>query len=46
MHYVYQWQSFHIGYQRELTYKHKDDSYSVFGRRDKSGSTWLVLFIL
>lgn len=28
------------GYQRELTYKHDDGSYSAFGKSDKSGSTW------
>ena len=26
------------GYQRELTYKRKDGSYSAFGDRDKEGS--------
>ncbi|CAB0016198.1 unnamed protein product, partial [Nesidiocoris tenuis] len=31
-----------MGYQRELTYKHKDDSFSAFGESDKSGSTWYV----
>ena len=29
-----------IGYQRELTYKRYDGSYSTFGQRDKEGSTW------
>ncbi|XP_070508210.1 CD109 antigen-like, partial [Chironomus tepperi] len=33
------------GYQRELTYKHDDGSYSAFGKRDKSGSTWLTAFV-
>lgn len=30
------------GYQRELTYKHDDGSYSAFGKRDESGNTWWV----
>lgn len=34
-----------IGYQRELTYKHTDGSYSAFGQSDKSGSTWLTAFV-
>lgn len=34
-----------IGYQRELTYKHKDGSFSAFGEHDKSGSTWLTAFV-
>lgn len=34
-----------IGYQRELTYKHKDGSFSAFGEQDKSGSTWLTAFV-
>jgi len=29
-----------IGYQRELTYKHDDGSYSAFGKSDPAGSTW------
>jgi CD109 antigen len=33
------------GYQRELTYKHNDGSYSAFGKSDKSGSTWLTAFV-
>uniref|UniRef100_A0A336LNM3 CD109 antigen n=1 Tax=Culicoides sonorensis TaxID=179676 RepID=A0A336LNM3_CULSO len=33
------------GYQRELTYKHKDGSFSAFGENDKSGSTWLTAFV-
>lgn len=28
------------GYQRELTYKHNDGSYSAFGQSDESGNTW------
>ena len=33
------------GYQRELTYKHDDGSYSAFGKSDNSGSTWLTAFV-
>ncbi|XP_031631360.1 CD109 antigen-like [Contarinia nasturtii] len=33
------------GYQRELTYRHSDGSYSVFGKSDNSGSTWLTAFV-
>lgn len=33
------------GYQRELTYKHPDGSYSAFGPSDKKGSTWLTAFV-
>lgn len=33
------------GYQRELTYKHNDGSYSAFGKYDKCGSTWLTAFV-
>lgn len=33
------------GYQRELTYKHDDGSYSAFGKADASGSTWLTAFV-
>ncbi|RUS86836.1 hypothetical protein EGW08_005432, partial [Elysia chlorotica] len=33
------------GYQRELTYKHKDGSFSAFGERDDSGSMWLTAFV-
>ena len=35
-----------IGYQRELTYRHSDGSYSAFGIRDQSGSTWLTAFVV
>ncbi|XP_033116725.1 CD109 antigen-like [Anneissia japonica] len=35
-----------IGYQRELTYQHKDGSFSAFGDRDPSGSTWLTAFVV
>lgn len=34
------------GYQRELSYKHDDGSYSAFGKRDKSGSTWLTAYVV
>ncbi|MFH0860142.1 MAG: alpha-2-macroglobulin family protein [Candidatus Altiarchaeota archaeon] len=34
------------GYQRELTYRHGDGSYSAFGERDESGSLWLTNFVL
>lgn len=34
-----------IGYQRELTYKHRDGSFSAFGESDKCGSTWLTAFV-
>uniref|UniRef100_A0A2C9JK11 Alpha-macroglobulin-like TED domain-containing protein n=1 Tax=Biomphalaria glabrata TaxID=6526 RepID=A0A2C9JK11_BIOGL len=33
------------GYQRELTYKHTDGSFSAFGNRDASGSMWLTAFV-
>jgi CD109 antigen len=34
------------GYQRELTYRHKDGSFSAFGESDKDGSLWLTAFVL
>ena len=34
------------GYQRELTYRHTDGSYSAFGNSDESGSTWLTAFVV
>ncbi|XP_033626083.1 CD109 antigen-like isoform X2 [Asterias rubens] len=34
------------GYQHELTYKHSDHSFSAFGDRDPSGSTWLTAFVI
>uniref|UniRef100_A0A8C6L8S2 Alpha-2-macroglobulin-like protein 1 n=1 Tax=Nothobranchius furzeri TaxID=105023 RepID=A0A8C6L8S2_NOTFU len=34
------------GYQRELTYKHTDGSYSAFGMSDDSGNTWLTSFVM
>jgi CD109 antigen len=35
------------GYQRELTYKHPDGSFSAFGSKDGGtpGSTWLTAFV-
>ncbi|XP_033103838.1 CD109 antigen-like, partial [Anneissia japonica] len=35
-----------IGYQKELTYQHKDGSFSAFGDHDPSGSTWLTAFVV
>ncbi|MDK2827028.1 MAG: antigen [Methanolobus sp.] len=34
------------GYQRELTYRHSDGSFSAFGENDESGSLWLTSFVL
>ncbi|XP_015766361.1 PREDICTED: ovostatin-like [Acropora digitifera] len=34
------------GYQRELTYKRDDGSYSAFGKRDSEGNMWLTAFVL
>jgi CD109 antigen len=34
------------GYQRELTYRHGDGSFSAFGEQDESGSLWLTAFVL
>ncbi|XP_077137824.1 CD109 antigen-like [Ranitomeya variabilis] len=33
------------GYQKELTYKRFDGSFSAFGNADSSGSTWLSAFV-
>lgn len=33
------------GYQRQLTYRHSDGSFSAFGKSDKTGSTWLTAFV-
>lgn len=33
------------GYQRQLTYKRGDGSFSAFGKQDKMGSTWLTAFV-
>lgn len=34
------------GYQRELTYRRNDGSFSAFGQNDESGSLWLTAFVL
>ena len=34
------------GYQRELTYRHDDGSYSAFGKSDREGSLWLTAFVI
>ena len=34
------------GYQRELTYRRADGSFSAFGDSDASGSLWLTAFVL
>ncbi|XP_042230883.1 alpha-1-macroglobulin-like [Homarus americanus] len=34
------------GYQQELNYRHSDGSFSAFGSKDSSGSTWLTAFVL
>jgi len=34
------------GYQRELTYRRTDGSFSAFGNQDKDGSLWLTAFVL
>ncbi len=34
------------GYQRELTYRRRDGSYSAFGDNDPQGSLWLSAFVL
>uniref|UniRef100_K1RWY1 CD109 antigen n=1 Tax=Magallana gigas TaxID=29159 RepID=K1RWY1_MAGGI len=34
------------GYQRELTFQHRDGSFSAFGDNDKSGSMWLTAFVV
>ncbi|XP_010167737.1 ovostatin [Antrostomus carolinensis] len=33
------------GYQKQLSYKHRDGSYSSFGTRDRKGSVWLTAFV-
>ncbi|KAM6093422.1 ovostatin-like [Theristicus caerulescens] len=33
------------GYQKQLSYKHRDGSYSSFGTRDSEGSVWLTAFV-
>ncbi|MDK2911071.1 MAG: antigen [Methanolobus sp.] len=34
------------GYQRQLTYRHSDGSFSAFGEGDPEGSLWLTAFVL
>ncbi|HEX2914285.1 MAG TPA: alpha-2-macroglobulin family protein [Chloroflexia bacterium] len=34
------------GYQREMTYRRNDGSFSAFGNSDPSGSLWLSAFVL
>jgi CD109 antigen len=34
------------GYQRELTYRRSDGSFSAFGESDDQGSLWLTAFVL
>ena len=34
------------GYQRELTYRREDGSFSAFGKSDKAGSTWLTAYVM
>lgn len=33
------------GYQRELTYRHNNGSFSAFGKLDHKGSTWLTALV-
>lgn len=35
-----------LGYQRQLSYKHEDGSYSAFGKGDERGSTWLTALVV
>ncbi|KAL7028449.1 hypothetical protein ACKWTF_005840 [Chironomus riparius] len=34
------------GYQNELRYQRTDGSFSAFGNKDKSGSTWLTAYVV
>ncbi len=34
------------GYQRELTYRRSDGSFSAFGNQDKEGCLWLTSFVM
>ncbi len=34
------------GYQRELTYRRSDGSFSAFGNQDQVGSLWLTAFVM
>ncbi|KFQ85029.1 Ovostatin, partial [Phoenicopterus ruber ruber] len=33
------------GYQKQLSYKHRDGSYSSFGTQDREGNAWLTAFV-
>ena len=35
-----------VGYQRELTYRRHDGSFSAFGDEDDEGSLWLTAFVM
>ena len=35
-----------VGYQRELTYRRQDGSFSAFGDSDDEGSLWLTAFVM
>lgn len=35
-----------IGYQRMLSFRHSDGSFSAFGNSDHSGSTWLTAYVV
>ena len=35
-----------VGYQRELTYRRQDGSFSAFGDSDDQGSLWLTAFVM
>ncbi|GBM01170.1 Alpha-2-macroglobulin [Araneus ventricosus] len=39
-------QNLNTGYQRELTYRHYDGSFSAFGENDREGSMFLTAFVL
>ncbi|XP_060570674.1 C3 and PZP-like alpha-2-macroglobulin domain-containing protein 8 [Ruditapes philippinarum] len=39
-------ESLHEGLQQELKFKRYDGSFSAFGNRDSSGSSWLTAFVL
>ncbi|NWI27385.1 A2ML1 protein, partial [Sula dactylatra] len=34
------------GYQMQLLYRHRDGSYSFFGKQDGEGNTWLTAFVV
>lgn len=35
-----------VGYNREHKYRHEDGAYSIWGKGDKDGSTWLTAFVV